>query len=342
MAKTESRIEVPDEVLADIPADKRDAARKKIERLIGGYGDKLRETSATPSSPEKKPASAEKTAFFAEDKDTARQQLEKVIADFEEKHGQADLAHHAEPLIGPAVRSGIAIGSVPFFVSYLASMHGLSPFLSSAGLGVFGAWLGKKFAPNHPKMGPALGGMAGVVSPPLVKMLGVGLNSYITGLAGAAPRALQYGAAGALGTGAGLLTYLFTSRVLGIKNKKINSIASLSAGVGAGLLGYSGGAAALTAPVTLLAHIPTASTAALASSLSLFLTTASAAAGVYGLGRLEGWLWKRSTTMGIFTNLLRGAISPATIPAWLLWKPASALYRGGKRAIVRNVDAVKR
>ncbi|MDD4287876.1 MAG: hypothetical protein PHN33_06035 [Candidatus Peribacteraceae bacterium] len=342
MANKESKIEVPNEVLADIPADKRDAARKKIEKLVGGYGDKLRETSATPSSPEKKSAGAEKTVSFAEDKDTAQQQLEQVIESFEEKHGQVDLAHHTEPLVGPAVRSGIAIGSVPFFVSYLASMRSMSPFLTSAGFGAVGAWLGKKFAPNHPKMGPALGGMAGVVSPPMVKMLGGGLESYISALHTAAPTALKYGAAGGLGTGAGILTYLFTSKILGIKNKKFNTIAALSSGGGAALLGYAGGANALTAPVTLLSSIETASTAALASSLSLFLTTASAAAGVYGLGRLEGWLWNRSMTTGIFKNLLRGAMAPATIPAWLLWKPTSALYRGGKRAVARNVDAVKR
>lgn len=342
MAKNESKIEVPDEVLADLPADKRDAARKRIEKLVGGYGDKLRESSAMPSSSEKKSVGAEQKISFAEDKDAARQQLEQAIASYEEKHGQVDLAHHTEPLVGPAVRSGIAIGSVPFFVSYLASMRSMSPFLTSAGFGALGAWLGKKFAPNHPKMGPALGGMAGVVSPPLVKMLGVGLNNYITGLHAVAPTALQYGAAGGLGTGAGILTYLFTSKILGIKNKKINSIAALSSGTGAALLGYAGGANALTAPVTLLSSIETASTAALASSLSLFLTTASATAGVYGLGRLEGWLWNRSTTTGIFKNLLRGAMAPATIPAWLLWKPTSALYRGGKQAVASNVAAVKR
>lgn len=332
---------MPDEILADLPPDKRDAARKRIEKLVGTYGERLRESGVAPSSPEKKPT-GEKQISFDEDQRTARKQLEQIIAGYEEKHGQVDLAHHTEPVVGPAIRSGIAIGSVPFFVSYLASMRSMTPFLTSAGFGALGAWLGKKFSPNHPKMGPALGGMAGVVSPPLVKMLGEGLKNYIVGLRGVAPVSLQYGAAGGLGTVAGLGTYLLTTRVLGIKNKKVNTLASLSAGVGGGMLGYFGGANALTAPVELLASIQTASTAALASSLSLFLTAASAGAGVYGLGRLEGRLWNRTATTNVLPNLLRGAVSPVTIPAWLLWKPTQYLYRSGKSAVASNVNAVKR
>jgi|GEM_PF-1930843 hypothetical protein len=332
-----------------IPEENRDALRRKFNDVFRRGGEAMRQSSKSESE-------TPSLEGVSDDIEIARKQFSEAMERLEAAErvkGEAqNIKKEKVPFVKNLRRTGVVAGSTAFIPPYMASLGGVSQIAASSVTGGIGAYMGSKFLPDSMrKSRMALGAAAGVASAPIVSSgltYGGTMLSAATNVVAGPLFALSGGAAGYV-----LVRRACKGEGLGgpMNEWKANAVALPSAvGIGA-LSGYLGSTSIATKGVSALGSgiawlgslFPTfsSSLSGAVSAGSLGLATGASAAGLYGLGRFEGKVWKRDKT-GILGNIGRAMISPATIPAALLYKPTKAIFNSTKRTTGLNWDATKR
>ena len=365
-------MEIPRELLEHVPEAQRSAAAERIQRYVReqvqrttGTGEQRRERGE--AAREELPA----LTNLSEDHNIAVQQLaraqEELLARQRLEQVRHELVVEKTPLVKNALKTGAIAGSVAFIPSYLAYLGSSNALggLGAAGAGALvGRWIG---GPEHKVKGPLIGAATGMVSAPF-------LGGVLTKLGTHLSTGALLTTAGALAVPAGILGTMYAykglrkdytaggtkktflrnphgrivSGAVALSGGALAAIPAAGLGVATHSLFLGQGVQALGGGVTWLGNtlpVYTASIPGLINGGSLILAAGAAGAGLYGLGRLEGRLWKRKPT-GIWGNLLRATISPVTLPTLAMytvgWKLPKYGLRKTKDFVVRNAQATKR
>lgn len=277
-----------------------------------------------------------------------------------EDHEETEEKEAADPtIVDQALKAGLwtaPIALIPAHIAQIVKLGYGGEILSTLGVSALFAWLGMRALKKYPKSGAATGALFGatlgpsllghvgnfVVSSLDILQKGTWIPENAPLLAKIAPYipALAFGGGGALGGAmlAGKLGFGKLGQYIG--------------GTVGGTLGLSIFNASPVIVQKLVDLVPTAlPLSSLVSTASLALVTASSAAVLYGLGRLEGLIWGRRR-LGIVGTMGRGIQSIVTIPAAVAWFPPKYVLRktkeffgaqvaGAKRIVTGNSPAVK-